>query len=81
MSAESATSPAEQRVLAALYTGAGLVFMGVLIWQQLDPGGPGEAFAAARDRLRSWRRDRVELAETFLEIAALPETEEPCAER
>lgn len=77
MHADAATSPAEQRVLTALYTGAGFAFMVVLIWQQLDPGGPRDALGRARDRLLTWRRERIEFAETFLEIVALPETEKP----
>jgi hypothetical protein len=75
-----ASPPAEQRVLTALYTTAGLAFMVLVVWHQLDPAGPQEWFASARERVRGWRRERRELAEQLLEIAELPEVEEPCAE-
>lgn len=76
-----ASPPAEQRVLAALYTSAGLAAMVLVVWHQLDPEGPQEWFASVRDRVRTWRRERRELAEQYLEIVALPETEpERCAE-
>ena len=79
MVAEPTPSPVEQRVLTALYTTAGLAFMVVLVWQQLDPGGPVEWFERVQTRAHAWRQARRELAETYLEIVHLPETEEPCA--
>ncbi len=77
MVADSAPSPVEQRVLTALYTGAGLACMMLVIWHQLDPEGPHEWFSRVRERVRSWRREREELLEQLEEIQRLPETE-PC---
>ncbi len=67
-------------MLAALYTSAGLAFMVLVVWHQLDPEGPHEWWARVRERAGEWRRARRELAETYLEIVQLPETEPPCAE-
>lgn len=80
MPADSVASPPEQRVLTALYTGAGFVCMVVVIWQQLEPGGPVEAFGRLHERFAAWRRSRVELFEQLEEIQSLPETEGPCTD-
>ncbi len=76
MVADSASRP-EQRVLTALYTGAGFAFMVLVVWQQLDPEGPREWWGRVRERVHAWRRERVELLEQLEEIQRLPETE-PC---
>jgi len=72
--------PAEQRVLAALYTACGVAFMVLVVWHQLDPEGPHEWWARMRERAAAWRRERAELLEQLEEIHELPETErrEPC---
>lgn len=73
--------PAEQRVLAAVYTASGCALMLLFVWHQLDPDGPQDTFARARERYWAWRQARHELAVTLEQIQELPETEpEPCDE-
>lgn len=74
MSAEAASPPAEQRVLAALYTATGCALMLLFVWQHLDPDGPTETFARQRERWSSWRARRRELRATLDQIHELPET-------
>lgn len=82
MPADSSHPPAEQRVLAAVYTAAGCALMLLLVWQHLDAGGPQRAFESAREKVGDWRRNRRELLETLEQIEDLPETEEAsCEER
>lgn len=76
MPAESATPPAEQRVLAALYTASGTALMLLFVWHQFDPDGPAEAYGRLRERVSAWRRARRELAQTLEQIHKLPEISE-----
>lgn len=75
MGADGIATPPEQRVLTALYTASSCALMLLFVWHQLDPGGPVEAFAKARERVAGWRRTRRQLLEQLAEIQELPETQ------
>jgi hypothetical protein len=63
------------RLLEAIYLTMGAAWLGLLVWNHLDPDGPADWFAGARERAREWRGYREAMNRTLADIGDLPETE------
>ena len=67
------------RPLEALYALVSLAWMGLIVWERLDPDGPQDAWQRLREAVtRQWqeyRGYREAMQRTLEEISELPEAE------
>lgn len=66
------TAPAT-RVLEGVYLTLGVAWLGLLVWNHLEPDGPAEWWHGVQERAQAWRGYREAMRRTLEDIETLPE--------